>query len=411
MNDLETRVNRLLRVNLRDVASSLADAFYDHLRRRFSDDDDEPTLRNALCPQWVVLAGGRGSRIDRSGRLNKNLDIWFGAKNALQLAYEHLPGDRPPIIVANPDMIRRAMLPEYHNATWEDAGAVDDSMLDPAVRDFYFGENAVLAAQPVADGTGGALRAATDALQRSEAEWVGVAFGDEAFLDRRLFIETYISHVLADADATLCGKRPDAVVDKGGLFFDSEGRFTGTKEWYDMMPDEQQYLFDALGRGEAITNTGISLIRRKPMLERFSRLWLHKNGTEYHHVDFFHLFYQDGLKTHAHVYDGEIRSGINRWINVNEGESHRYEQVRAELSEAGVRVHPDASVSFESDAGTMLSEGRLGVGCVLSGRVHLGATVTLGSYSYLEDATLTGNTSIGTRTRVARSKLDDVVVD
>ena len=48
-----------------------------------------------------------------------------------------------------------------------------------------------------------------------------------------------ISHFIQKADITLCAKKPLTVVDKGGLFFDRDGHFIGTKEWYDMTQKEQ----------------------------------------------------------------------------------------------------------------------------------------------------------------------------
>ena len=38
------------------------------------------TSENDLTPQWVVLAAGKGTRIDPTGRLSKTLDITFGAQ-------------------------------------------------------------------------------------------------------------------------------------------------------------------------------------------------------------------------------------------------------------------------------------------------------------------------------------------
>ena len=64
-------------------------------------------IRRQIDPQWVVLAAGKGSRIDPTGRLNKMLDIWFGQKNVLDLSRQHLPTTRPHIIVVNPVTYQR----------------------------------------------------------------------------------------------------------------------------------------------------------------------------------------------------------------------------------------------------------------------------------------------------------------
>ena len=65
------------------------------------------SLESYLTPQWVVLAAGKGTRIDPTGRLSKTLDITFGEQNMLQCSRQHLPGTRPDIVVINPQMASR----------------------------------------------------------------------------------------------------------------------------------------------------------------------------------------------------------------------------------------------------------------------------------------------------------------
>ena len=65
------------------------------------------SLENYLSPQWVVLAAGKGTRIDPTGRLSKTLDIMFGEQNMLQRSCRFLPGNRPHIVVINPQMAAR----------------------------------------------------------------------------------------------------------------------------------------------------------------------------------------------------------------------------------------------------------------------------------------------------------------
>ena len=64
-------------------------------------------LEHQLTPQWVVLAAGKGTRIDPTGRLSKTLDITFGEQNTLQHSRRYLPGNRPDIVVINPQMASR----------------------------------------------------------------------------------------------------------------------------------------------------------------------------------------------------------------------------------------------------------------------------------------------------------------
>ena len=328
------------------------------------------SLENYLTPQWVVLAAGKGTRIDPSGRLSKTLDIIFGEQNTLQHSRRYLPGNRPNIVVINPQMA----------STIEKNGS--------AVQ--LLGPNAIPCIQEEMNGTGGALQAALPVLQASDAEWIGVAFGDEPFLDRDVFAQTLLSHFISDADVTLCGKIPETVVDKGGLFFDADGRLTGTKEWYDMTEPEKQEMWDRWHRGEAYTNTGITLIRKNALIERIHRLQPHTNRNgELHHVDLIRHCYEDGLKTNAFIYRGEVLSGVNRWSNVLSGEAALFAETRESLARKGIRVDPSAQITLDSE------DIEIGTACYLLGRVHLGEKVQVGDYCRLENVTLLGATTVG----------------
>lgn len=323
------------------------------------------SLEQHLVPQWVVLAAGKGTRIDPSGRLSKTLDIMFGAQNTLQLSRRYLPGNRPHIVVINPQMAER-----------------EDRQV--------FSPDAILCVQSEMNGTGGALQAALPEIQKSHAECIGISFGDEPFLEQAIFVQTLLSHFLSDADVTLCGKVPETVVDKGGLFFDADGKLVCTKEWYDMTEAEKSAMWHRLSRGEASTNTGITLIRKTALLERIHRLQPHKNrNDELHHVDLVRLCYEDGLKTNAYIYRGEVLSGVNRWTNVLTGEAKLFEQNREMLAQKGVRAGPGAQITLESE------DVHIGTGCYLLGRVHIGKNVRIGNYCRLENATLLGATNVG----------------
>ena len=329
-----------------------------------------PTDENYLTPQWVVLAAGKGTRIDPTGRLSKTLDIMFGEQNMLQHSRRYLPGNLPHIVVINPQMAAR--------------------LVDMESSEQLLGGNAITCIQEEMNGTGGALQAALPILRESDAEWVGVAFGDEPFLERAIFAQTLISHFLSGADVTLCGKIPDTVVDKGGMFFDADSKFIGTKEWYDMTAAEKAEMWQRLERGEAYTNTGITIIRKSAMLERIDRLQPHTNRNgELHHVDLIRLCYEDGLKTNAFIYRGKVLSGVNRWSNVLTGEQMLYAKTREFLAGKGVRVDSAAQITLGSE------DIEIGAACYLIGRIHLGKGVKIGDYCRLENVSLTGATNVG----------------
>ena len=272
------------------------------------------------------------------------------------------------------------------------SGVIPPSELNLEETDRLFGANAILCVQPDRPyGTGAALRVALPTVAESDAECIGVAFGDEPFLNQAIFVGTLLSHFTVGADVTLCGKVPDTVVDKGGLFFDGEGQFIGTKEWYDMSDAEKETMWQQWERGEAYTNTGITLIRRDAAIARMDRLEPHGDNSELHHADLIRHCYEDGLKTNAYIHRGEIISGINRWSNVLTGEKHLFADVKKKLVQKGVRVDPAAQITSAND------DIEIGHGCYLLGRVHLGHRVRIGSYCRLENVVLLSNTTVGDR--------------
>lgn len=361
-------LENILRCKLEDVTEGMdfnLDSLETHLKSLPTD-----SLENYLSPQWVVLAAGKGTRIDPTGRLSKTLDIMFGEQNMLQRSCRFLPGNRPHIVVINPQMINRI----------EKCGSHEQLL----------GKNAIPCIQEEMNGTGGALQAALPALRGSDAEWIGVAFGDEPFLEKIIFAQTLLSHFLSNADITLCGKVPETVVDKGGLFFGADGQFIGTKEWYDMTGAEKAEMWQRLERGEAYTNTGITIIQKSALLERIDRLQPHTNRNgELHHVDLIHLCYEDGLKTNAFIYRGDVLSGVNRWSNVLLGEDVMFKKNREFLASKGIRVDPAAQITLDSE------DVEIGTACYLIGRIYIGKDTKIGDYCRLENATLRGATCVG----------------
>ena len=400
LDNLRQTIETILRCNLSEAigisdmaeAEKLVERFLHAVSDRMGDlsdkiHQDSEQLSRQIDPQWIILAAGKGTRIDPSSRLNKNLDLWFGEQNTLQLSRSYLPGSRPHIIVVNSQMAARVAKTDIPSS-----GVIPTSALNLDETDRLFGANAILCVQPEHPyGTGAALRIGLSAIAESDAECIGVAFGDEPFLNQAIFVGTLLSHFTVGADVTLCGKIPDTVVDKGGLFFDDEGKFIGTKEWYDMTDAEKETMWRRLERGEAYTNTGITLIRRDAAIDRIDRLTPHGDQAELHHVDLIRHCYEDGLKTNAYIHQGEIISGVNRWSNVLAGEKHLFAGTRKKLIQKGVRVDPAAQITLTND------DIEIGHGCYLLGRVHLGDGVEIGNYCRLENVALIGNTSVGDR--------------
>ena len=400
LDDFRQTVETVLRCNLTEAvgladkkhAEKLVQRFLRALSDRMGGQsgqvhEDSKKVSQQIDPQWVILAAGKGTRIDPSSRLNKNLDLWFGGRNTLQLSRSYLPGSRPHIIVVNSQMATRVAKTDIPAS-----GVIPDSALNPEATARLFGPNAILCVQPdYPYGTGAALQVALPAISELDAECIGVSFGDEPFLNQDIFVRTLLSHLTVGADVTLCGKIPDTVVDKGGLFFDDEEKFVGTKEWYDMTDREKETMRHRLARGEAYTNTGITLIRRDAAIPRMDRLQPHGDKSELHHVDLIRHCYEDGLRTNAYIHRDEIISGVNRWSNVLTGEEHLFADAKNKLVQKGVRVDPAAQITLAND------DIEIGHGCYLLGRIHLGDKVRIGHYCRLENAVLQGKTTVGDR--------------
>ena len=394
LDNLRQTIETVLCCNLSEAIGISDKAEAEKLIRRFlhavsdrigGQSDPSAHLSRQIDPQWVILAAGKGTRIDPSSRLNKNLDLWFGEQNTLQLSRSYLPGSRPHIIVVNPQMAARVAKTDIPSS-----GVLPPSVLDPEETNRLFGPNVILCLQPEHPyGTGAALRVALPAVAESDAECIGVAFGDEPFLNQAIFVGTLLSHFTVGADVTLCGKIPETVVDKGGLFFDSEGKFIGTKEWYDMTDTEKDTMWRRLEDGEAYTNTGITLIHRDAAIARMDRLQPHGDKSELHHVDLIYHCCEDGLRTNAYIHHGEIISGVNRWSNVLTGEEHLFADAKKKLIQKGVRVDPAAQITLANN------NIEIGHGCYLLGRIHLGDGVEVGNYCRLENTVLLGNTTVG----------------
>ena len=394
LDNLRQTIETILRCNLSEAIGISDKAEAEKLIRRFlhavsdrigEQSDPSGHLSRQIGPQWIILAAGKGTRIDPSSRLNKNLDLWFGEQNTLQLSRSYLPGSRPHIIVVNPQMAVRVAKTDI-----PPSGVIPSTALNSEETDRLFGPNVTLCVQPEQPyGTGAALRVALSAISDSDAECIGVAFGDEPFLNQAIFVGTLLSHFTVDADVTLCGKIPETVVDKGGMFFDSEGKFIGTKEWYDMTDTEKDTMRRRLEDGEAYTNTGITLIQRDAAIARMDRLQPHGDKSELHHVDLIRHCYEDGLRTNAYIHRGEIISGVNRWSNVLTGEEHLFADAKKKLIQRGVRVDSAAQITLGND------NIEIGHGCYLLGRIHLGDGVAVGNYCRLENAVLLGNTTVG----------------
>ena len=158
-----------------------------------------------------------------------------------------------------------------------------------------------------------------------------------------------------------------------------------------MTDAEKGVMWCRLDRGEAYTNTGITLISREAAVARMDRLQPHGDKSELHHADLIRHCYEDGLKTNAYIHQGEVISGVNRWSNVLTGEEHLFAETQKKLVQKGVRVDPAAQITLAND------DVEIGHGCYLLGRVHLGDGVQIGNYCRLENVVLRGNTIVGDR--------------
>ena len=245
--------------------------------------------------------------------------------------------------------------------------------------------------QPVADGTGGALRAAADVVRDSDA--VLVLSGDTPLLSAEVIEGLLAAHAEANAAATMMTTE----LEDPGTF----GRVIRTAD------GEVERIVEAKKPGDATAdqlevkevNAGTYAFSAAPLAEALEGLTNENAQGEYYLPDVLPLIRKAGGKVIAHlVADPAVNLGVNDRADLARVTDEARRRILLAHMRAGVTIEDpgatwiDADVSIEPDA-TILP------GTSLRGSTSIGSGTTVGPVTTLIDS------RIGDRATVIHSYL------
>jgi bifunctional UDP-N-acetylglucosamine pyrophosphorylase/glucosamine-1-phosphate N-acetyltransferase len=236
--------------------------------------------------------------------------------------------------------------------------------------------------QPEADGTGGALRAASDLI--AAAETVIVLSGDHPVVSAAAIAELLKAHARTDAGATVM----TAVLEQPGSY----GRVIRDPDSGDLA----RIVEAKGGEGDATpeqleireVNTGTYAFAAAPLADALGRIGNDNAQGEYYIGDVLPLIRESGRRVLANITEDEgVMMGVNTRaeLAIAEAESRRRILERHMLD--GVTVVDPASTWVDADV-EIAADARIEPGSSLRGRTAVGAGSTIGPHSTLIDARL-----------------------
>lgn len=250
-------------------------------------------------------------------------------------------------------------------------------------------DGVILAVQPVADGTGGAVRAAVAHLEGDGP--VVVLSGDVPLVSADVIRALVDSHVAEGAVATMVTTRLDDPTGYGRVVRDTTGgvlRVVETKTEGDATPRE-------LAIREV--NVGIFCFTPSALRRALENLRDDNSQHEYYLPDTLPLLRAEGATVTAHpIDDPGIVLGVNDRVQLARVQTVAQHRILVDHMRAGVTVVDPASTSVDADV-TLGGDTILEPGCVLRGRTRVGEGCTIGPHTTLID------TELGDEVRVVHS--------
>jgi len=250
--------------------------------------------------------------------------------------------------------------------------------------------------QEVADGTGGAIRAAIDLVRESET--VIVLSGDTPLVDARLLEGLLETHREAGAAATIVTCELEDPGQYGRVVRDSDGtvaRIVETKHPEAVDPAE-------LAIREI--NTGTYAFAAGPLAAALTRLNNDNVAGEYFLPDVLPLMRGDGLVIAAHKSDDPaVNLGVNSRADLAVVEAEARRRINLEHLENGVTIVDPASTWIDVDV-EIEADARIEPGTCLRGATKVAAGAVVGPQSTVTDS------EIGPDARVIHSFLVEAKV-
>ncbi len=241
-------------------------------------------------------------------------------------------------------------------------------------------DGVMLAVQPVADGTGGAVRAAAEHLD--PALPVVVLSGDVPLVSAAVLRELVASHVDGGAAATMVTTRLDDPSGYGRVVRDTTGGV--------LRVVETKTEGDATARELAIreVNTGIFCFEPAALERALDGLRADNSQGEYYLPDTLPALRAEGSRVAAHpVDDPGLVLGVNDRVQLARVQAVAQRRILVELMQAGVTLRDPGSTTVDADV-VVGVDTTIEPGCSLRGSTRVGEGCTVGPLTTLVDTTL-----------------------
>jgi bifunctional UDP-N-acetylglucosamine pyrophosphorylase/glucosamine-1-phosphate N-acetyltransferase len=232
--------------------------------------------------------------------------------------------------------------------------------------------------QPEADGTGGALRAATDVI--ATAETVVVLSGDHPLISGETVAELIATHREADAGGTVMTTELEDPGSYGRIVRGSENeveRIVESKEPGDATPEE-------LAIREV--NAGTYAFAGAPLAEALGNLSNDNAQGEYYLGDVLPLLRQAGLKIVAYrANDSAVNMGVNDRLQLANVNEKARQTILEQHMLAGVTIVDPAATWIDAEV-ELAPDVTIEPGTTLRGATSVGAGSVVGPMTTLIDA-------------------------
>jgi bifunctional UDP-N-acetylglucosamine pyrophosphorylase / glucosamine-1-phosphate N-acetyltransferase len=251
--------------------------------------------------------------------------------------------------------------------------------------------------QPEADGTGGAVRAAIDAVRSSEE--VIVMPGDHPLISAEALSRLIAARREGGAAATLVTIELDDPGSYGRVVRDSRGEI-------ERIVEAKEGSSDATPEELAIKEVSsvIFAFDGAALADALGQITNDNAQGEYYIADVLPIMRKAGLRVTAHRDDEkDVGLGVNSRVDLAAAEREARALINRGHMEAGVTLVDPAGTWIDADV-ELAADVRIAPGCALQGRTAVAEGAAIGPYTTAIDA------RIGARARVVRSHLVDCEV-
>jgi bifunctional UDP-N-acetylglucosamine pyrophosphorylase/glucosamine-1-phosphate N-acetyltransferase len=244
----------------------------------------------------------------------------------------------------------------------------------------------VLAVQPAADGTGGAVRAATEHFD--PALPVVVLSGDVPLVSADVLRALVASHLSGGAAATMVTTRLDDPSGYGRVIRDTTGgvlRVVETKAEGDATAEE-------LAIREV--NTGIFCFEARALKRALEGIRADNSQGEYYLPDTLPALRAEGAQVAAHfVDDPGLVLGVNDRVQLAHVQAVAQHRILVALMQAGVTLVDPGTTTVDADV-VVGADTTIEPGCSLRGSTRMGDGCTIGPHTTLIDMTLGNDVAV-----------------